>query len=282
MKDPLRGYPAELLGVLKSMEDAQTRLEVIRLSATVYMSSFLHNIPWNTTKALMEKFNTRSSGVMRSSSLARGRAGQDNLPAIKSASTCPPIDNSISRAFIIGECGYGLTSCADICNATFIGCQALVLARAVATTARPEVSNLLDFLEHKVNFPSITDLMKYLKAESQITPPYEIDGTVGTSWTDLVLRQGPRNIEQGVLLTEAGSGGPMPRDDRDNTMSSPPALSCSHAMVAGGRLTAKGCKMAQRVRGSNAVDRDATANEASPHLWTLVRVMKGREKGGNL
>ena len=104
----------------------------------------------------------------------------------------------------IREGGLGLTSSDAIKGAAYIGCQALVLGRVVAASARGNLSSLLERLPERPTTSALIDELKTMSAE---VGKSKLDDVVGASWAALAAGEDPHRKGIGTLLVEVGATG---------------------------------------------------------------------------
>ena len=104
----------------------------------------------------------------------------------------------------IREGGLGLTSSISIKGAAYIGCDALVLGRVVAASARGNLPSVLERLPERPMASALIEELKIVATEAKRT---QTEDAVGSSWAALAAEENPQGRGIGTLLVEAGAGG---------------------------------------------------------------------------
>ena len=211
----VHGEPAELCYHLAQMEDAQASFQILRLSAATRMHSLLRALPPSVTKEAAKEFDSLLEWTLASIVNGQG-APRDGLATPQEvqahpgrAATQPVLSpEAVRQARLpVREGGLGLSSALEVGGPAFIGCQALVLARAVVAASN---TGLEDTLAALPTTSHAQELRRELQRLTDFASAPQIASMVGTSWTALALDKDPANRGAGTLLVEAGANGASP------------------------------------------------------------------------
>ena len=205
-----RGEPAALLRELTTLEDAQASFQILRLSAATRLHSLLRALPPTLTEAAALEFDSLLEWALRAIIAGQHRGEEDRTQARddESHASHTPAQQALTPDAIrqarlpVREGGLGLPSAAEVSGPAFIGCQALVLARAMAANNRRGLDSALKDL---ASTPHATELCKELRKLTTFASGQEIAEMVGTSWAALALNKDPAKRGRGTLLVEAGA-----------------------------------------------------------------------------
>ena len=212
LQEAFNGEPAELVRALVPMEDAQASFQILRLSATSYLSHLFRTVPPSITCQAAANYGAlvewalasiiAGDGAVAAGLPTPGEVAHD--PTVCQSQTYPGHDALRQAHLPIREGGLGLTSSSSIKGAAYIGCHALVLGRVVAASAR---GNLPFFLERLPERPMASALIEELKIVAPEAKRSQIEEVVGSSWAALAAEEDPQERGIGTLLVEAGAGG---------------------------------------------------------------------------
>ena len=105
---------------------------------------------------------------------------------------------------LIREGSLGLTRSSSIKGAAYIVCQALVLGRAVAASARQNLPSVLERLPERHMASALIEELKTVATEAKRSLE---EDAVGRSWAALAAEEDPQGRGIGNLLVEAGARG---------------------------------------------------------------------------
>ena len=212
LQEAVNGEPAELVRARVPMEDAQASFQILRLSATSRLSHLLRTVSPSTTCQAAANYDALVEWAL-ASIIAGDGAAAVGLPTPEEVVHDPTVcqnqtyleHDALRQAHLpIREGGLGLTSSSSIKGAAYVGCHALVLGHAVASSAR---GNLPSFLERLPERPMASALIEQLKIVATEAKRSQIQDAVGNSWAALAAEEGPQGKGIGTLLVEARAGG---------------------------------------------------------------------------
>ena len=186
LQEAVNGEPAELVGALVPMEDAQSSLQILRLSATSRLSHLLRAVPPSITCQAAVNYNALVEWAL-ASVIAGDGAAAPGLPTLEEVAHDPTVGQSqtylgheaLRQARLpIREGGLGLTSSSSSKGAACIGCHALVLGRVVAASAQRNLPFLLERLPER---PMASALIEELKTVATEAKRRQKEDAVGSS-----------------------------------------------------------------------------------------------------
>ena len=197
---------------LVPMTDAQTSFQILRLSSVSVLSHLLRIVPPSITHEASAAYDALVEWALVSIIAGDGAAAA-GLPAPEELAYHPSVcrnqtylgHEALRQALLpIREGGLVLTSSDAIKGAAYIGCQALVLGRVVAASARENLPALLKCLPERPMASALLDELKILATEVERS---KIEDAVGASWAALAAEEDPQERGIGILLVEAGESG---------------------------------------------------------------------------
>ena len=212
LQEAVNGEPAELVRALVPMEDAQASFQILRLSATSRLSHLLRTVPLSITCQAAANYDALKEWAL-ASIIAGDGAAAAGLPTPEEVAHDPTVCQSqtylghdaLRQAHLpIREGGLRLTSSNSMNGAAYIGCQALILGRVVAASARGNLPSLLERLPERPMASTLLEEIKTVATEAKRT---QIKDAVGSSWAALAAEEDPQGRGIGTLLVEAGAGG---------------------------------------------------------------------------
>ena len=210
VSETMNGEPAELLRALTEMEDTQASFQILRLSAATRMNFLLRTLPPHITRTAAKEFDTLVEWAL-ASIIGGQKASEEGLASSKEVEQHPVAatrqtvltEDAIRQARLpMREGGYGLGSAVDISGPAFVGCNALVLAKAVAASSEPRLQVRMEQLP---DLPVAKALVHELREITSYATGKEVVDMVGALWAALALGKDPANRGKGVLLLEAGN-----------------------------------------------------------------------------
>ena len=211
LQEAVNGELAKLVRALVPMEDAQAIFQILRLSATSRLSHLLRTVPPSITCQAAANYDALVEWAL-ASIIAGDRAAAAGLPTPAGVAHDPTVcqnqtylgHDALRQAHLpIREGGLGLTSSISIKGAAYIGCQALVLGRVVAASARGNLPSLLERLPER---PMASALIEELKVVATEAKRIQIEDAVGSSWAALAAEEESQGRGIGTLPVEAGEG----------------------------------------------------------------------------
>ena len=137
--------------------DAQAIFQILRLSATSSLSYLLRTVPPSSIRQIAANRDALVEWAL-ASIIAGDGAAMAGLQNPEEAARDPTVCQNytylghepLRQAHLpIREGGLGFTSSSSIKGAAYIGCRALVLGRAVASSARGNLPSLLERLPER-------------------------------------------------------------------------------------------------------------------------------------
>ena len=198
---------------LVPMEDAQASFQILRLSATSRVSHLLRIFPPSITCQAAANYDALVEWAL-AYIIAGDGAAAAGLPTLVEVAHDPTVcqnqtymgHDALRQAHLpIREGGLGLTSSISIKGAAYIGCQALVLGRVVAASARGNLPSLLERLPGQPMASALLEELKIVATDAKDRG--QIEDAVGSSWAALAAEEDPQGRGIGALLVEAGAGG---------------------------------------------------------------------------
>ena len=175
LMEAVNAEPAELVRALVPMEDAQGGFQILRLSATSCLSHLLRTVPPSITCQTTENYVALVEWAL-ASIIARDGAAAAGLSRPEEVPHDPTVCQNhtylghepLRQAHLpIRKGGIGLTSSSSIKSAAYISCNALVLGRVVAASARGNLPLLLERVPERPMASALIEELKTVATEAK-------------------------------------------------------------------------------------------------------------------